>query len=385
MARRIETVRRALKPYVWMALAAALVAVTARETDAHKLVTSKYDYNKDIFPLLRDRCARCHVEGGPAPMSLMTYQDAVAWAESIREELSAGRMPPWPVDALSPAVKGGHAISPKEIDMIVTWASGGTPHGDLNAKLPALTFTPQWKLGPPDLKLSMDKVHTVPANTLDEICDFSVPTSLTDTKWVKAVDLMPGSASIVRDAVIGVENGPVLALWEPGGDISVAPSGAAFRLPPGSTIHLQIHYRKHYLDEQNAISDKSTVGLYFTDPPASGREMQSLAIDAPKDAAGTFRGSLAVPARILAIRPLLDKPYETLDVTAISPAGSRVPLLRLRGPRPQWFRRYWLQEPMELAGGSTIEVRVTQLADDSDEPRTPDRFPLQVALDYVPQ
>jgi hypothetical protein len=61
-----------------------------------------------------------------------------------------------------------------------------------------------------------------------------------------------------------------------------------------------------------------------------------------------------------------------------------VPLLRLHGPRPQWFRRYWLQEPVELAIGSKISIRATPLADYSDEPMTPKRFPLQLALDYVP-
>ncbi len=64
-------------------------------------------------------------------MSLMTYNDAVPWAESIRDELSAGRMPPWPVDPTSPPVKGGHPISSRDIDMIVVWASGGTPQGNL--------------------------------------------------------------------------------------------------------------------------------------------------------------------------------------------------------------------------------------------------------------
>ena len=66
--------------------------------------------------------------------------------------------------------------------------------------------------------------------------------------------------------------------------MTAAPSGAAFRLAPGSKIHLQIHYKKHFDQEEKAVSDKSTIGLYFTDPPPSGREMQSFAIDPPKAA-----------------------------------------------------------------------------------------------------
>ena len=386
---------RAARPYVVIALASAFFIVLAGERShisvgAHKPVTSKYDYNRDVFPLLRIHCARCHVEGGPAPMSLMTYNDAVPWAESIREEVTAGRMPPWPVDPTSPPVNGGYPINSRDIDIIVVWASGGTPQGNLGAKLPAVTFDPQWKLGSPDLMIPMDVEHTVAPSMIEETREFSLPTNVTGTKWVKAADLMPGSAAIVRDAVISIENGPVLALWEPGSDTTAAPSDAAFRLAPGSKIHLQIHYKKHFDQERNAVSDKSTIGLYFTDPPPSGRELQSFTIDPPKatgdpNGSQTFAGTLPEAARIVALRPVLDGAYESLEVDAIAPLGTRVPLLRLHGPRPQWLRRYWLQEPVQLTSGSKIQVHVTPLSDDSEEPKVTKRFPLQVILDYVPQ
>ena len=377
--------RAALRLGVPIAIALGVFALSVRDTQAHKAVTSKYDYNKDVFPLLRDRCASCHTAGGPAPMSLMTYTDAVMWAESIREELSARRMPPWPVDPQSPAIKGGHPITAKDIDIIVTWAAGGTPRGDLEKVLPNVVYNAQWKLGPPDLKIAMDSAHTVAAGTVDETRDFSLPTGLAEATWVRAVDLMPGTATLVRDALISIDNGPTLAEWEPGGNTIAAPSGAAFRLPAGSTLHLQIHYKKHYLDEQSAVSDRSTIGLYFTDPPPSGHEIQSLALDAPQAPSTALRGRLAGAARIIAIRPMLDQSYESVQIAAVTPTGTRVTLLKLHGARPQWFRRYWLQEAVEVPAGSTIEATVTPLAIDSDEPKSSRRFPLQIALDYVPQ
>ena len=379
-------------------LATGLLLIFATQhTDAHTPVTSKYDYNQDVFPLLRDHCGSCHVPGGPAPMSLMTYGAAMPWAESIREELTAGRMPPWPVDATSPtiippvglAIRGGHAISSHDLDVIVVWASGGTPQGDPDAKLPEVTFHPAWKLGPPDLKIQMDAAHTVGPSAVEEVRDFILPTNLTDTKWIKAADLMPGTAAIVRDAIISIENGPVLALWQPGNDATPAPDGAAFRLAPGSKIHLQIHYKKHFDQEQNAVSDRSTVGLYFADSPAEVQELQAFTIDPPKagdDPSGPagFGGALPRAARIVALRPMLDRAYQSLNVDAIAPSGEDVPLLRLRGPQPQWFRRYWLQKPLEIPAGSKITVHVTPLPDYSDQPKVTRHFPLQVVLDYVP-
>src|SRR5437899_12044066 len=225
---------RAARPSVVIVLAIACFLVVAGEhTDAHKPVTSKYDYNRDVFPLLREHCGRCHVKEGPGPMSLMTYTDAVPWAVSIRDELSAGRMPPWPVDPNIPPLKGGHPISSRDINMIIVWAYGVTPQGNEDAKLTAVTFNPQWRLGPPDLKIPMDVEPTVAPSTIEETREFSLPANVTATKWVKAADLMPGTASIVRDALISIENGPLLALWKPGSETTAAPGGAGFNLQPG--------------------------------------------------------------------------------------------------------------------------------------------------------
>ncbi len=377
-----------------LALTAILVSLGVGTVDAHKPVLSKYDYNRDVFPLLRDNCGRCHVGGGAAPMSLMTYKEAVPWAESIREELTAGRMPPWPIDPRSPAVKGMHPISARDVDVIVTWAAGGTPRdwsGDLDRQLPKVTVQKQWKLGQPDLVIPMESEYTLAANAVEEKKDFSIPSGITEVKWVRAADLLPEAPTMARDAIISVENGPTLALWQPGGDPLSAPSGAAFRVAPGARLRLQIHYKKPYSQEQDALSDKSSIGLYFTDPPASGRELQSVSTS-EKETSGDSNGvwilKAALPSagRVYALRPLLDKAYGSVDIVAITPSGRRISLLKLRGPRPQWFRRYWLQEAIELPGGSAIEARFTPLGDDSDEMQASvGRFPLQVAIDYVPQ
>ena len=49
------------------------------------------------------------------------------------------------------------------------------------------------------------------------------------------------------------------------------------------------------------------------------------------------------------------------------------------------FRRYWLAEPIELPAGATIEVVATPAPLDDFTIATPQRYPLQVNLDYVAQ
>jgi hypothetical protein len=392
MAPVIRDTSRTLGWSIAVGMASVLVTLGVRTVDAHKPVTSSYDYDRDVFPLLRDNCGSCHVEGGAAPMSLMTYKEAVPWAESIRDELTTGRMPPWPMDPRSPAVKGMHLISAHDVDAIVTWAAGGTPRdwsGDFNKQLPQVTLHTQWKLGQPDLVVRMESKYTLGANAVEETKDFSIPSGITEVKWVSAADLLPETPTMVRDAIISVDDGPTLVLWQPGSDPVAAPSGAAFRLAPSAKLHLQIHYKKHYDQERDALSDKSSIGLYLTDPPASGRELQSVSTREKAASAGgvqILEATLPSAGRVYALRPMLDKAYGSVEIVAITPSGKQISLLKLRGPRPQWFRRYWLQEATELAGGSAIEARFTPLADDSDEMKAPvGRFPLQVAIDYVPQ
>jgi hypothetical protein len=377
----------------WTAVggALALIGLIGSSPQAHKAITSPYNYNQHIFPILRDRCSACHFEGGPTPMSLMSHKDAVPWAQSMTEHLIGERMPPWFVDPTGPAVRGGNPLTNKELDTLITWAVGGTPVGDINADPPA--FSPpalDWKAGPPDLEIKMEKPHALGAGTVEQDVEFTLNTGVKDERWVKTVDLLPGDRSVVRDAVISIADGPVLAAWVPGYDPVAPPSGVAFRLPPGAKLRLQMHYKKNWQDEQNVKEDRSTVGLYFTEAPLSGKSVEALRLDGPAAQPGgengqprTVSGTLAAGGRVVAIRPMFDQAYATVAVDAVAPAGRRVPLLRLRAAQPQWHRRYWLMEPIELPKGSKIEVVATPLPPDDFGIAAPKRYPFQVAVEHV--
>ncbi len=372
-------------------VAAVLSLLCVRSIDAHKGITSKYTFNDDVFPILRDHCGSCHVEGGVAPMSLMSYDvqsGAVAWAESIRENLVAEAMPPWYVDPGGPAVRGGHTLSPRELDIVVTWATGGTPHGDLRKTPMPMSAHPTWSLGQPDLVLPLPKDVSLGPGQMELATDFAVPSTLTATKWLKAIDLLPGTASLVRSATISVENGPQVALWEPGGDIVAAPQGTAFKLPADSKLLVHVRYKKSYLDEQRTMTDRSTIGLYFTDGPSATREIQSFSVPGPVDESGasaarTFEKPFETAGRLVALRPSVDKPCATMTIDAVAPSGQRTALLKLRGIRPEWPRRYWLTNPVDLPPGVAIEVSTTPSDPDSGPLTAPVKSPLNVALDFV--
>src|SRR6185295_9211089 len=152
-----------------------------------------------------DRCGSCHVTGGIAPMSLMTYEEAFPWAESIRAELVAAHMPPWHAEEGFGELKGAHTLLPRELDVILTWASGGNPRGALDQKLPEVTLKNEWAMGAPDLALRLPAEFTVAADKMEDTAEFFHATGTTESRWVRAVDLLPGTPSIVRSAVISIK------------------------------------------------------------------------------------------------------------------------------------------------------------------------------------
>ncbi|HIN10389.1 MAG TPA: hypothetical protein EYM63_02100, partial [Acidobacteria bacterium] len=81
---------------VAIGLAATVVTVLlGSSTSGHTAIASRFTYNEHLFSIFERQCGSCHVEGGVAPMSLLTYNEAYPWTQSIREEVLGLRMPPW--------------------------------------------------------------------------------------------------------------------------------------------------------------------------------------------------------------------------------------------------------------------------------------------------
>src|SRR6266404_991580 len=135
-------------------MGAMVLACAIARVDAHKPVTSKYTFSEDVYPIVKAHCGGCHVPGGIAPMSLMTYEDARPWAESIRLELTSGHMPPWYGDPSVATLRDVHKLSPRDLDVVLTWATGGTPPGPATRIAPA-TARRGWTNGRPDITLPL--------------------------------------------------------------------------------------------------------------------------------------------------------------------------------------------------------------------------------------
>jgi hypothetical protein len=365
-----------------------LFAVLALRSEAHKAITSKYTYNDDVFPILRERCSRCHVAGGVAPMSLMTYEEAFPWAESIRAELIAAHMPPWHADEAFGELKQAHTLTPRELDVILTWATGGNPRGALDQKLPAVTLKNEWTLGAPDLALPMPSEFAFAADKMEDTQEFTIQTGTKEARWVRAVDLLPGNPTVVRSAVVylkGAGAAPgsdvaqppspsasasqaplaetVLARWIPGQDSEPIGQNIAVRLSTGAELGLRIHYKKTWQFEGKPLTDRSTVGIYFA-PTPTAQELLTLPVTSPALSASsgsdrvTFTQTVDQDVQALAVSADQVPPNITVQMEAVRPDGSRAPIIRLN-TRADWNRRYWFERPLPLPRGSRIEVTAT--------------------------
>lgn len=237
-----------------LALGLTLAAQTPGE--AHKAITSKYYFNEDMFPLFRDHCGRCHVDGGVAPMSLLTHEDASPWAESLRLEfLSEEPAPPW----------HQMKLTPRELDMMLVWANGGTPRGDATKAPPPVTLVNTWAEGTPDVPLRLPAPFTLDGPVNEATHEVTLPLTTAAGRSIGAVDLLPGNPAIVRSAVLRLKmaDGTTrdLGTWMPGRTTALA-LPAPVKVAAGASLVASIEYRRTWKYEGQVLTDQSTIGLY---------------------------------------------------------------------------------------------------------------------------
>src|SRR5580698_428872 len=159
-------------------------------------------FTKDIAPIFQEKCQECHRTGSMAPMSLLTYDETRPWAKAIRQRVITRQMPPWHIDKSIGVqkFKNDMSLSDAQIDTIVRWVDAGAPQGDVK-DMPAPLRWPadnEWKaakdLGPPDLVVKSEP-YTMAAHHQDVWWRPTSDIPITEPRWVRAVEMRPGTAA----------------------------------------------------------------------------------------------------------------------------------------------------------------------------------------------
>src|SRR5437867_3283713 len=281
------------------ALGAALsLAAVARAADAPKPAPT---FTKDIAPIFQAKCESCHRPDNMAPMSLVTYEDARPWAKSIATRVGARQMPPWHIDKTVGIQKfqNDRSLNDDQIDTILAWVAAGSPKGDPK-DMPAPKQWPTdavWQLaskyGQADLIVKSPE-YTMPAVAQDAWWRPTVPTGLTEPRWVRAIEIRPvgknarkithhALARLVQPEDMPSElftndpnvagDGPFME-WAVGKNRDEMRPGSGRLMLPGSEIPREVHY--HAVGEEISAHTELAVWFYPRGQAPKHREVLGL-------------------------------------------------------------------------------------------------------------
>jgi hypothetical protein len=324
----------------------------------------KPTFSKEVAPILFKHCANCHRPGEIASeVSLLSYESARPWADSIKQQVLSRQMPPWPADPTrSVKFRNDPRLTQQEIDTLIAWVDAGAPKGR-DADLPPQPNVSKGWLHPkglaPDIVISMPEFD-VPAQGEIPYIRRLIKVPFTTDKWVTAMQVLPGNGAVVHHMAItevelapgvtpenidnlqqvarklGFRNGLKSTQFAVGTPANPAVHDMLGVYTPGTTLetygdsakllkggeNLYLNFNIHYQAIGQPVKDQTKVAFWFRpDPPkhqlfrvpASGETIiadgHQLLTDAPGEKAeGT---TVAIPP----IPPYAEN-YEVIGITA---------------------------------------------------------------------
>jgi mono/diheme cytochrome c family protein len=381
-----------------------LVRPEPKPKPAKKSVT----YAEDVATILNKNCVECHRPGQVAPFSLVGYENAKKWSSMTAVVTQSRRMPPWKAVPGHGEFQDEARLSPEEIETLRLWAEQKTPRGNQGQEPKAASFSSDWALGKPDLVVGESKSFRLEAEGDDVYRNFVIKTDWKEPKWVSAIDVRPGNPKIVHHVIafldqrgqshkleadtkdgqpgypsfggVGFVPNGSLGGWAPGLRPRFSPKGTAFRLDPGTTIVLQVHYSKTGKQEV----DRTELALYLAKDKVE-KEMQ-LAWFAnpifripPGEANHRVSMSRRIPTDVTmyGFMPHMHLLGKSMSATLTYPDGKKIPLIKVDNWEFKWQMMYTLKQPIKAPAGSRISIEA--IYDNSlDNPSQPSNPPKPV-------
>lgn len=382
-----ETSKRRREHGMWMVVPVVGMLVLAfperavaadPDPDPDRIVT----FAKDVAPILQQNCQVCHQPGSIGPMSLMTYEEVFPWAPIIKLRVQSRDMPPFHLETYVGIqhIKNDWRLSEEEISTIAAWVDAGSPMGDVADLPPAVQWPDyrEWRLagdlGPPDLVLRTPK-FTVPAAGGDMFFNPTVPTGLTEDRYMRAIEVKPSyphGRSVVHHAVptlrILNENGDyvgggILSEFAMGKVGEIFPADGARVIPAGSQVRWDLHY---YPTGEEVADDQVELGIWFHEPgmePGYRHQLRQFGLQGdiaiPPHGTAMTQGThyFDAPVRIDSFQAHGHLRLVAKQIEALYPDGTREILSKARF-NARWHHSYIYEDgyaPL-LPGGTTLLI-----------------------------
>jgi hypothetical protein len=388
-----------LKHGAWLCVTlgalAFTVSIVAPLTALSAETNTTPTFTKDIAPIFQAKCESCHRADSIAPMAFVTYEQTRPYARAIKDRVASRQMPPWHLDKTMgiQKYKNDRSLSDAEIDTIVRWVDGGTPKGDPKDMPPAIQWPTEqgWNFAElfgqkePDL-IIRSTPYTQKAGAQDAWWKPVVATGLTEARWVRAIEIRPGSVKgrkITHHAIARLVQNEASAppeVRDPDGAAAAAAGGGIFMewavgkqgelmrpnsgklMLPGSRISWDIHYS----DGKEDVTDVAELGLYFYPKGQEPKYRQTLSlwsaggIDiAPNEVKVTQAiRTMTRAGRIESMQPHMHLRGKAMMLEAITPDGRRQVLTYVNDFNFNWHNSYVYADDAAplLPRGTTIIV-----------------------------
>ncbi|HKP11383.1 MAG TPA: cytochrome c [Blastocatellia bacterium] len=355
--------------------AAFFAAAPSSASDGKRAVV----FTKDVAPILQKRCEECHRQGGVAPMSLVTYEEARPWARAIKERVSRREMPPFHATGALGRYVGDPRLTDEEIGTISAWVDNGSPRGNVKDGPAPRQWKQDWVLGTPDIVVKAKRPYTVKASDKDQYVFFMFDYVFPEDTWISSIETRPGNARAVHHAnthlvppmVKVPEEGYIagdfdptargtimVAGWAPGVTPVMLPEGTAVRIPKGLRLGIQIHYAP----SAKETTDQTEVGIYL----ANGLVKKNLRVlfgdrkdieIVPGDASQSFvaKNTFTTDAVIRFMHVHMHLRGKAMTMRLTYPDGRKEDVLEVPNYDFNWQRVYMLKEPLRVPKGTTVE------------------------------
>jgi hypothetical protein len=236
----------------------------------------------------------------------------------------------------------------------------------------------------PDMIIHVrDDAFTIPATGVVDYQYFKVDPKFTEDKYVIAAEARPANAAVVHHIIAflllpgqtDVNLGKMLIGYAPGTSPLIFPEGAAMRVPAGSQILFEVHYTPNGTEQ----TDRSYIGLKFTDGDSVKNEVVGLEALNPKlqippgadhhvvTATEKFRDDVT----LLSLTPHMHLRGKAFRYDAKYPDGSTETLLDVPAYDFNWQLRYEFAEPKLIPKG-TVVTCTAAFDNSSGNPNNPD-------------
>jgi mono/diheme cytochrome c family protein len=300
-----------------MALVAALGTFSAGALSATPVGAPDPDpeaitFTGDVAAILQQNCQICHQPGGIGPMALTTYEEVRPWASIIKLRVQTRDMPPYhyDTDVGIQELKNDWRLSEAEIRTIADWVDSGAPMGDpaLMPAPPAFpdggSFRYQETFGRPPDVIVRSTPYDVPAAGADRWWRPVVPSGITESRCIAAVETKPSfaSLSVAHHANTSFRGGTIdsaaprdtdapgadrlggqLSEYAMGKIGEIVPPDACRRAPANGEVSFDIHYYPSGRAVEGAVVE---VGIWFLPEGDEPKYRQNLTLYGTQSGSG---------------------------------------------------------------------------------------------------